>query len=68
LLQKAYEEMRGIQWRWQAIDSATTKAPLGGAATGKSPVDRGKSGMKRHVLIDRRGAPIRVGMTGANRH
>jgi transposase len=41
-LLKEYDELRGIQWRWQAIDSATTKAPLGGAATGKSPVVRGK--------------------------
>ena len=68
LLLKEYEELRGIQWRWQAIDSATTKAPLGGEATGKSPVDRGKLGTKRHVLTDQRGAPIGVEVTGANRH
>jgi putative transposase len=46
LLLREYDEWRGIQWRWQAIDSATTKAPLGGEATGKSPVERGKSGTK----------------------
>jgi putative transposase len=68
LLLKEYDELRGIQWRWQAIDSATTKAPLGGAATGKSPVDRGKLGTKRHVLTDQRGAPIGLEVTGANRH
>jgi transposase len=50
LLLKEYDELRGIQWRWQAIDSATMKAPLGGAATGKSPVDRGKSGTKQRAL------------------
>ena len=68
LLIKEYDALRGIQWRWQAIDSATTKAPLGGTATGKSPVDRGKLGTKRHVLTDGRGAPIGVEVTGANRH
>jgi putative transposase len=68
LLLKEYDELRGIQWRWQALDSATTKAPLGGAATGKSPVDRGKLGTKRHVLTDQRGAPIGIEVTGANRH
>jgi transposase len=31
-------------------------------------VDRGKSGTKRHVLTDQRGAPIGVDVTGANRH
>jgi putative transposase len=41
---------------------------LGGEATGKSPVDRGKLGTKRHVLTDQRGAPIGLKVTGANRH
>src|SRR5829696_2035852 len=68
LLLKEYDELRGIQWRWQALDSATTKAPLGGEATGKSPVDRGKLGTKRHLLTDQRGAPIGLEVTGANRH
>jgi transposase len=68
LLLKEYEELRGIRWRWQALDSATTKAPLGGEAAGKSPVDRGKLGTKRHVLTDQRGAPIGLEVTGANRH
>jgi putative transposase len=68
LLLKEYDELRSIQWRWQAIDSATAKAPLGSEATGKSPVDRGKLGTKRHVLTDQRGAPIGFEVTGANRH
>jgi len=25
-----YDEMKGIGWNWQSIDSATVKAPLGG--------------------------------------
>ena len=51
-----------------AADGAMTKAPLGGEETGKSPVDRGKLGTKRSVLIDGRGAPLSVVVAGANRH
>src|SRR5262249_7698225 len=25
-----YDELRGIQWRWQSLDSVMVKAPLGG--------------------------------------
>jgi putative transposase len=55
-------------WRWRALDSAATKAALGGEATGKSPVDCGKLGIKRHVLAEQRGAPLGVQVTWANRH
>lgn len=37
-----YDEMEGIQWRWQSIDGALLKAPLGGQLTGPNPTDRGK--------------------------
>ena len=37
-----YDDMEGIAWRWQSIDGAMTKAPLGGEATGPNPTDRGK--------------------------
>jgi transposase len=38
-----YDEMEGIAWKWQSIDGAMVKAPLGGEATGPNPTDRGKS-------------------------
>jgi putative transposase len=63
-----YERRKGVRWRWQALDTATTKAPLGGEKTGKSPVDRVKLGTKRLVLVDQRGAPLAVEVAGANRH
>ena len=63
-----YEKHRGIAWQWQALDAATTKAPLGGEKTGKSPVDRGKRGTKRSLLVDGRGAPLSTVVTAANRH
>jgi putative transposase len=41
--------------------------PLGGAETGPDPTNRGKLGTKRHVLSDRRGAPLGVVLSAANR-
>jgi putative transposase len=63
-----YARQRHIKWQWQAIDSKSCPAPLGGSATGKSPVDRSKRGSKIHLLVDRRGAPLAVHITGANIH
>jgi putative transposase len=61
-------ECSGIGWGWQAMDSKNSAAPLGGQKTGKNPTDRGKSGAKINLLVDGRGAPISVVLTGANRH
>jgi transposase len=61
-----YDLEVGIDWKWQAMDGVITKAPLGGEATGPSPVDRAKSGTKRSVLSDGRGAPLAVVAAGAN--
>ena len=63
-----YAKKRHIQWRWQAIDSKSVPAPLGGAATGPNPTDRGKRGSKVHILVDQQGAPLAVYITGANEH
>jgi transposase len=65
---KKYDDTVGIDWKWQALDGAISKAPLGGEATGPSPVDRAKSGTKRSVLTDRRGAPLSILVTAANTH
>jgi hypothetical protein len=29
-LLKIYDDIRGIDWKWQSLDSASIKAPLGG--------------------------------------
>lgn len=63
-----YDDELGIDWKWLAMDGCITKAPLGGEATGRSPVDRGKSGTKRSVLVDGRGVPLSIVVAGANRH
>ena len=44
------------------------KAPCGGDGTGKSPVDRGKSGWKWSLLTDRNGIPVSWAADGANRN
>ena len=48
------------------MEGVITTAPLGGEATGPSPVDRAKAGTKRSVLSDGRGAPLAVVAAGAN--
>lgn len=63
-----YARERGIAWKWQSLDSKSVPAPLGGTATGKNPTDRGKSGSKIHLLVDERGAPLAVHVSGANQH
>jgi len=63
-----YDGSVGIDWKWQVLDGVITKAPLGGDATGPSPVDRRKRGTKRSVLTDRRGAPLSIVVTAANTH
>lgn len=65
---KRYDDQVGIEWLWQALDGAMTKAPLGGEATGRNPTDRGKQGVKRSLLSDGRGVPLAVAVEGANRH
>jgi transposase len=62
------KEQDGVGWRWQAMDSKSSAAPLGGEKTGKNPTDRGKLGAKINLLVDERGAPISITLTGANRH
>lgn len=51
-----------------AVDGAITKAPGGGEAAGRSPVDRGKQGMKRSGMTDGYGIPLGRVLAGAHRH
>jgi hypothetical protein len=61
-----YEELKGIDWEWQAVDGAMTKAPLGGEKTGPNPTDRGKGGSKRSLQVDQKGVPLAIVVAGAN--
>jgi len=68
LMVKFYNKKRKIKWKWQSIDSKSVPAPLGGSETGKNPTDRSKQGAKLHLLVDQRGMPLAVHITGANDH
>jgi putative transposase len=63
-----YDELAGLDWEWQSLDGAITKAPFGGAATGANPTDRGKRGTKRSTLCEGHGLPLAIVVAGANRH
>jgi len=41
-----------------AVDSSHIRAMKGGPATGPSPVDRGKTGSKHHIIVDAHGIPL----------
>lgn len=32
-----YDELKGIDWKWQSLDGALTKSPLGGEKNGEKP-------------------------------
>ncbi|SCK63221.1 hypothetical protein YUWDRAFT_06854 [Streptomyces sp. AmelKG-D3] len=42
--------------------------PEKGDLTGPNPVDRGKYGSKIHLITERSGLPISIGISGANLH
>lgn len=63
-----YDQRHGIDWEWQSADTKLLPAPLGGDKTGPNPTDLGKSGSKRHLLIDGQGAPLAFHLTAAHRH
>jgi putative transposase len=63
-----YDELRGIKWKWQAVDGAITKAPLGGQSTGPNPTDRAKRGTKRSLLVEAKGIPLAIEVGPASRH
>ncbi|MDG4536903.1 IS5 family transposase [Streptomyces sp. AV19] len=56
-----------LDWSRCAVDSVNMRA-LKGDLTGPNPVDRGKYGSKIHLLTERTGLPLSVGISGANLH
>ncbi len=68
LAREAYDRAIGLDLFDVAVDCCITKAPCGGEKAGKSPVDRGKRGLKRSMAVDAEGIPLGVVAAGANRH
>ena len=63
-----YDELKGLDWEWLAMDGAMTKAPLGGERTGRNPTDRVKLGAQRSLLVEAGGIPVGLAVDGGNRH
>ena len=68
LVLQQYDHMIGLDLADVAVDGCITKAPGGGQKAGRSPVDRGKQGLKRSTLTDATGIPLHLVSAGANRH
>ncbi len=64
----AYDRIAGLVLEEIAVDGCITKAPGGGQCAGRSPVDRGKQGMKRSLMVDGYGIPLDRVLAAANRH
>jgi len=51
---------------WYAFDTVIKKAPFAEFG-GKNPTDRAKNGIKNSIIVDRKGAPLFVGIAPANK-
>lgn len=47
-----YDELKGIDWKWQSMDGAMTKAPLGGEKNREEP-DRSRQAGRQALDLDR---------------
>jgi hypothetical protein len=65
---EAYDRYVGLELSDIAVDCCITKAPCGGEKAGRSPVDRGKRGIKRSIAVDGGGIPVGFVTAPANRH
>ena len=68
MVRESYDRVIGLDTAEVAVDCCITKAPCGGHKAGRSPVDRGKQGIKRSVVVDAEGIPLGVVSAPANRH
>jgi transposase len=65
---EAYDKLIGLKLCDVAVDCCITKAPCGGEMAGRNPVDRGKRGIKRSILVDAKGIPLGAIVAPSNRH
>lgn len=65
---ESYDRIVGLVLDQIAVDGSITKAPGGGEAAGRSPVARGKQGLKRSGMTDGYGIPLGRVLAAANRH
>ena len=65
---EAYDRIVGLVLEEIIVDGCIGKAPGGGECAGRSPVDRGKQGMKRSCMTGGYGMPLDRVLAPANRH
>ncbi|WP_431711068.1 IS5 family transposase [Glutamicibacter uratoxydans] len=65
---ESYDKLIGLDLKDLVVDGCLVKAPCGGQAAGKSPVDRGKQGTKRSLLVEGKGLPLGCVVAEANRN
>ena len=68
IVRDAFDRTIGLKLSDIAVDGCITKAPCGGEIAGRSPVDRGKQGTKRSIVVDKVGIPLGVVAARANDH
>ncbi len=56
---KHCEEPAGVEWKWQAADSALGKARFGGATWAPTPRIGRKTAQKKNLLVDGQLGPWR---------
>ncbi len=64
----AYDRIIGLALDDLSIDCCITTAPCGCEVAGRSPVNRGKQGLKRSLAVDAAGIPLATIAAPANRH
>jgi len=55
-----------MDWSRAAVDSSFARAFAGVEGSGKNPTDRGRPGVKPHVMVDANGIPLAGDTTAAN--
>lgn len=65
LLQRL-EDAGKIDWSRAAVDGSFARAFGGVAESGRNPTDRGRPGVKQHLVVDAQGIPLAADVTPAN--
>lgn len=65
---EAYDRIVGLDLAQITVDGCIVKAPCGGEASGRSPVDRGKQSTKRSLMVEGAGIPLGCVIAGAHRN
>lgn len=64
----AFDRICGLELADIAVDGFITKAPFGGEVAGRSPVERGKQGLKRSLAVHASWIPLGTAAALANRN